>query len=155
MKRIIDGKTYNTETATPIASAQVDSEYYDEHLDQTLYVTRGGAFFLDTLDKDDDTHFFEPMSREAAEKWVMEGQVEIINDFFPEPPEAAAEEPSRPEATIYLRVPTVLKEQIDASAKNADQSTNAWAMRCLESCLTAQRGEQALVEALEAERPPE
>lgn len=46
MKRIIDGKRYNTETATEITSRE--HGYYNDfhHYSETLYRTRKGAFFL-------------------------------------------------------------------------------------------------------------
>jgi hypothetical protein len=34
---------------------------------------------------------FEPMTAEEAQKWILEGEVELLNDVFGEPPEAAAE----------------------------------------------------------------
>ena len=33
-----------------------------------------------------------------------------------------------------LRIPKTLKASIDAAAEDAEQSANAWAMRCLERC---------------------
>ncbi len=124
MKRIIDGKTYNTETSTGIAT-------WNENR-MGLYVTRGGAFFTVSFDTDD----FCPVTRYEAEQW-SQGKycpVELVNtDIFAEPPEAGEDE--APEGTIYLRVPLPLKRQINTSASKAGQSVNAWAMRCLERCL--------------------
>lgn len=148
MKRIIDGVAYNTETATRIAVAQVHEPESgmrpEETKDYILYQTRGGAFFIrihtETTRKNLRTEEwdavireeFEPMTREQAEKWILEGEVELLNDVFGEPPEAAAE--ATPSATIYLRVPLALKAQIEAAAKEDELSVNSWAMRCVERC---------------------
>jgi hypothetical protein len=151
MKRIIDGVTYNTDTSTALAK----SEYYtgynhqDLHCVGTLFQTRGGAFFvwqkieLDRADEDGNPitrDRFLSLSRDEAEKWINTGEVELIyNPFdelpFEEPPEAVAE--AEPGATIYLRVPAALKKRVDAAAMKANLSANAWAMRCLENCLSA------------------
>ena len=127
MKRIIDGKTYNTETSTVIAELHEGAT--------VLCVTRGGAFF--TVNSSDEYLDFRPATRDNAEelcqgKW---GAVELLNtEIFAEPPEAAEDE--APEGTIYLRVPAPLKRQIDNVAKDKGQSVNAWVMRCVEKCLS-------------------
>jgi hypothetical protein len=59
MKRIIEGKAYNTATADHVASARDgynDDRGRDHSLKHELYRTKGGAFFMvltDTLDDDD------------------------------------------------------------------------------------------------------
>jgi predicted HicB family RNase H-like nuclease len=148
MKRIIDGVTYNTDTATVIARAEVVDDEWPKQGERrvlTLYQTRGGAFFvhIDTTTmrfsprdqewQDDQRHVFEAMTREQAHAWVMDGQVELLNDVFGEPPEAAEE--AAPGATIYLRIPASLKDQIETAANGDKLSVNAWTMRCIEQCL--------------------
>jgi hypothetical protein len=60
VKRIIEGKAYNTATADHIASARDgynDDRGRDHTLQHELYRTKGGAFFMvliDRLDDDDD-----------------------------------------------------------------------------------------------------
>ena len=104
---------------------------------RTLYVTRGGDFFLHIIDKsgDEDLHSFAAMTKDEAHEWVMSGGKELFSDVFGEPPEAEAEEPSKPEATIYMRVPEPLKRQVESRAKEAGHSMNAWMIRCVESCV--------------------
>ena len=143
MKRIIDGKTYNTDTSTMIGRQESETE--TERYKGILYVTRGGAFFVHhttvTYYHDQDkgewcerqTDQFEPLSRGDAHAWVMNGETEIHADVFSEPPEAHEE--SESEATIYIRVPELLKRRIEERAAKAGQSINAWATRCMESCL--------------------
>ena len=108
----------------------------------TLYQTRGGAFFVQehiSLAKDEDGEEtgrvrFKALSRDEAEKWFMTGGVEVYsNPFGDDPPEAAAE--TAPGATIYVRVPALLKRRVEAAAEEAKLSANAYVLRCLEQCL--------------------
>jgi hypothetical protein len=110
-----------------------------------LYQTRGGAFFLHkekTKHEWDEgerehvkrvRHEFVRLSPEEASKWLLEGDVEVINNPFDDPPEASAE--AEPGATLYIRVPAALKRRVDEAAANAKVSGNVWAMRCVERCL--------------------
>lgn len=148
MKRIIDGVTYNTDTATLIARSEWVETYFngnppDERHDRRLYQTRGGAFFVHTQTETERQNFhgdwepvtrneFDPLTREEAHNWIMEGNVELLNDVFGEPPEAAEE--AAPGATLYIRVPSSLKDRIETLAKNDGVSLNAWTMRCVERC---------------------
>jgi predicted HicB family RNase H-like nuclease len=143
MKRIIDGMTYNTDTSTRIAEAKWEDDGVSH--DGVLYQTRGGAFFVDyetvkqvwnqrnEQHEERIEHTFEPMSQEEAHKWMLEGDVEIFNNPFEDPPEAASE--GEAGATLYLRVPASLKRRVDDAAKFESLSGNAWMMRCLERCL--------------------
>jgi hypothetical protein len=63
----------------------------------------------------------------------MTGEVDVFNNPFEDPPEATAE--AEPGATIYIRVPAVLKQRVDRAAGQAELSGNAWAMRCIEKCM--------------------
>ena len=148
MKRIIDGVTYNTDTSAQIGRWNQKADNYNPTTKEViLYKTRGGAFFLHEHEEwsfqDDETgewvtkhnDSFQPLTRQKAHDWMMEGDTEVLSDEFELPPEATAKE--EPEGTIYVRVPQSFKVQVDAAAKQADLSTNAWAMRCMESCLAA------------------
>lgn len=139
MKRIINGVTYNTDTATAVArSWWEDWEKDNERVESWLYLTRGGAFFLVHHQASEDVPIFEPVAeREDVDKWLTTGEVELFDQsVFQEPPEASAER--EPEATLYIRVPRRLKERIEARAEADDLSLNAWVMRCVERC--AQEG---------------
>lgn len=151
MKKIIDGVTYNTETSTAIGRAEREAEHNDpKSYEWTLYQTRGGAFFVHThatwgVKKDDEwvdreSHEFKSLTRDEAQKWMLEGEVEVLNNVFEDPPEAAAE--TTASTTIYLRVPETLKRAIEKKAKAENESVNVWAMRCLEEC--ARAGERPL-----------
>lgn len=138
MKRVIDGQTYNTDTATRIAVYAYDDDKGYE-VEATVYQTRGGAFFIvhkTDPGKDEQYKFqFEAISREEIDRLIARGgEIEIIDaSVLAEPPEAASEE--EPGATIYVRVPAPLKRRVDAAASTSNLSGNAWAMRCMERCL--------------------
>lgn len=147
MKRIVNGVTYNTDTSTAIARWQREDEDEGTQEEMILYQTRGGAFFVHEIREtkawnerereyeERSRHAFEPMSPEEAHKWLLEGDVEVFHNPFDDPPEASAE--AEPGATIYLRVPSSLKNRVDEAAKNEKVSGNVWAMRCVERCLAA------------------
>jgi predicted HicB family RNase H-like nuclease len=145
MKRVIEGKSYNTDTAAIVARwSYTDSDDYDT--EATLYITKGGAFFAvhewgvpraDGLGNDAKV-YFEAMSRQEVDR-LMErstSDIEIIDErYLAEPPEAVAED--EPGATVAVRMPVALKARVDEAADAAKLSTNAWAMRCFERCLSA------------------
>lgn len=133
VKRIIDGKTYNTETATQVGGWSDDEQgrTYGDY----LYQTRFGAFFrytsLDGADEDDhDT--ITPLTPDEARKW-LEDKVSwnpaLIESLFGEMPEAGSGE-----IKFTLRLPESLKNRLAARAEENKQSLNAWIIRCLERC---------------------
>jgi hypothetical protein len=132
-KRIIDGKTYNTETATQLAGHDSDYGPYSEG--KFLYQTRFGAFFtysyLDGVDEN-DFEKIEPLTPEEARAWLEENasySPDIIEKLFGEMPEAGSGE-----SKFTLRMPDSLRERLAERAKANNQSLNAWIVRCLESC---------------------
>lgn len=146
MKRIIDGVTFNTDTSTKLGLSEYSTSYNHEEVDCSgvLYQTRGGAFFLveDIERRDEDgynivKHRFSPKTRKEAQDWMMTGEVEVFSNPFDDPPEAVAEEEAG--ATIYLRIPKILKNSLEDAAKADSISLNSWAMRCLERCLQAHK----------------
>ncbi len=136
-KRIIDGKTYNTETATLIAGRDTDERQFT-YCDY-LYQTRFGAFFRYTsLDgaNEDDYERIIPMTPEDARKWLEENysyEPELIERYFGEMPEAGAGE-----VKFTLRMPESLRNRLAARAVANKQSLNAWMVRCLEGCAAAE-----------------
>ena len=132
-KRIIDGKTYNTETATQIAGWDEDEGQYTRG--EYLYQTRFGAFFrftfLDGADEDDYARI-TPLTPEDARKWLEERvswNPEIIESLFGEMPEAGSGE-----IKYTLRLPESLRNRLATRAEENKQSLNAWIVRCLERC---------------------
>jgi hypothetical protein len=147
MKRIIDGRTYDTSTAKAVARTEWEEEdtgtRIDRMLRQVLHQTRGGAFFLVTYQHwtDDNRNSpsygeecrhtaFETMSTDKASGWVMGQNIEILDEtVFAAPPEAEAEE--TPAATIFVRLPVSLKAQCEERAKAGRTSLNAWVVQLL------------------------
>lgn len=129
-KRIIGGKTYNTETATKVA--EVPNPYGATFFDE-LYQTRHGAYFRYVGDEDEEC-FLTPLTPPEAQGWMEEkGMIDLIERHFGEQPEAGAWE-----SRITLRIPDFLKDRIEALATEKGQSLNAWIMRCLETCVACQ-----------------
>ena len=139
-KRIIDGKTYNTETATRIAGWDDDNNE-DGPWDsgRLLYQTRHGAFFLYSyLDGANEQDFdkIEPYTPEQAQKWLEENcswDPELIERLFGAMPEAGSGE-----VKYTLRLPESLRDRLAIRAKSNQQSLNAWIVRCLEACASAE-----------------
>jgi predicted HicB family RNase H-like nuclease len=140
MKRVVNGLAYDTASSTVIARAEYETEVGRENrmCYATLYRTPGGAFFEHQQISDGENedgreifrHSFVPMSASAAQKWVLEGDVELIDDSFVDPPEATAE--TEASATIYLRAPASLKRKVEAAAAADGLSLNAYALRLFE-----------------------
>jgi hypothetical protein len=137
-KRIIDGKTYNTETATQIDGWDDDANY-DAHgvlIREYLYQNRYGAFFLyqccDGISDEDDYELIKPFLPEQARKWLEargSDGAHLIETLFGKMPEAGSGE-----AKYTLRMPESLRDRLAARATANKQSLNAWIVRCLESC---------------------
>jgi hypothetical protein len=136
-KRIIEGKTYNTETATQIASLDKDDPESGYEAGEYLYQSRFGAFFLFSFLEwhgDDDFEKIVPLTPEQAREWLENNHghdVELIERLFGEMPEAGSGE-----IKFTLRLPESLRDRLAARAKANEQSLNAWIVRCLESCAT-------------------
>ena len=146
MKRLIDGVTYNTDTATLLARSEYEGDWNNKEcpIKGELYRTRGGAFFIvehvtvGLLDKgepeetDDIRTRFLKSSDDGALRWINTGDVEVfLNPFEDKVPE------DETEGTVYVRMPANLKRRIEVLAESAGLSANAWAIRCFEQCANA------------------
>lgn len=124
-KRIIDSKTYNTETASLLG--QWEAEYPFE---QALFKTRYGAYFLYELDDSVPGERIKPLEPHEAQEWMEDHcRAELIEKEFGEMPEAGD-----PEARITLRIPETLRKRLANIAEDRKQSLNAWIQRSLERC---------------------
>ena len=90
MKKIIEGKAYNTETAEEIGNHYNHKSYSDfDLIDMTLYRTKKGAFFMVQNNGcragGDD---FYVVSEEDAREWVEEYANEKYEEIFGECEEA-------------------------------------------------------------------
>ena len=138
VKRIIDGKTYNTETATQLASwsstHNPDTAQRPEH-GGILFQTRHGAYFVvnhnDGLEPwEDGYQKLIPLDPEQVQRWAEQYcSAQEIEALFGEMPEAGDAE-----AKLTLRMPEVLRKRLVVLAEGRKQSLNAWIVRCLESC---------------------
>jgi len=129
-KRIIDGKTYNTETATLLGRWEPS----DSPIEEALFKTRHGAYFRYMyLDTEPDEQI-QPLAPEFAQRWMEQHcRAELIEAEFGEMPEAGD-----PEARITLRIPETLRKRIAAVAQDRNQSLNAWILRCIERAAEAE-----------------
>jgi hypothetical protein len=167
MKKIIDGKAYNTETATKHATVDLKGQKIDERGTivyspdsqligghTSLFETRGGQYFLvrevkhglhadpDFIGGRSGSHIYNhgliPVTRKEAMVWAesKDFDADKIESIFGKIAEAGEKTGS-----MLLRLPKGLKAAIDQASEEADQSANAWAMRCLEQCLAIDRRE--------------
>ena len=133
-KRIIDGKTYNTETATQIAGWHDDNDGPFSS-GTFLFQTRFGAFFEYSYYEgygEDDWEKITPFTSDNAQQWLEKRQgwnTELIESLFGEMPEAGSAE-----VKFTLRLPESLRNRLAALAEANSQSLNAWIIRCLEKC---------------------
>ena len=134
-KRIIGGKTYNTETATQISMHKHENDFMNEGYGEYLYQSRLGAFFWVSYTQGyglGDTRELIPLTPEQAREWLEKYasyDVETIERLFGEMPEAGSSE-----VKYTLRMPESLRDRLSERAKDNNQSLNAWMIRCLESC---------------------
>jgi hypothetical protein len=165
IKQVIDGKTYNTETARCLATVDLMGYRTDQRGRFTtntpkkvgttsLYETRDGAYFLvrdydsasDTADPDlagqlriHDRGVI-PLKRKEALGWAESKALDSdrIEEMFGKVAEAGDQT-----GAILLRVPHTLKLAIEKSAAVAGVSTNTWLMRCAERAIASEREQKA------------
>jgi predicted HicB family RNase H-like nuclease len=125
-KRIIDGKSYNTDTAALVHEWRNDPT---EMQYEGLYQTKHGAFFLSWYDDFHEAGGIKPMSDDEAQKWLekRDASAAVIEQYFGTFPEAGAAE-----SRITLRLPGNLFNRVSASATAAKLSMNTYIMRVLE-----------------------
>ncbi|MGH7089901.1 MAG: toxin-antitoxin system HicB family antitoxin [Stellaceae bacterium] len=128
MKRIIGGKTYNTDTAALVAS--VSNQYSEAGSD--LYQTRHGAFFKVVTDHSGEEQTLLPMTDSEAQIFLEKFANHLLEQYFGPFPEAGAAE-----RRLTIRIPGNLADRLEAAAKARGLSLNSYAMRCFELCATA------------------
>jgi hypothetical protein len=149
-KRIINGQTYNTDTALIIARREWAwdggraGDAPETH-EATLYRTTGGAFFaierwtearLNTNREwvEKDRTEWDVLTAEKAREWMLLEDVEIVRDPFDLNIPEAEEEPEPGGVTLSVRIPALLKRHVEQHAEAASLSMNAFILRCLEKC---------------------
>lgn len=96
MRKVIEGKLYDTETAKMLGSSSRGNEKSLEHVKETLYRKKGGEYFIhgeggsctDYAVEVDDSYWLagediRTMSEESARKWAEENMTaeEYIKAF--------------------------------------------------------------------------
>jgi hypothetical protein len=143
MKRIVNGLAYDTDKSDLIARAdyEMDVGGEDRMCYASLYRTRGGAFFeyqrISEGEDEDGQETFRfavlPMSASAAQKWVLDGDVELIDETFIDVPEATSA--TEVSVTMYVRAPASLKRRVEEAAATDGLSLNAYVLGRLEQAL--------------------
>jgi hypothetical protein len=148
VKRIIDGATYNTQTATLIAEGTSEDANWGT-AEQELYQNRAGIFFAiekvtkEYKDRNDEwrerttSEWYVLGDAVKARNWCERNGLTILRDIDDMPPEAEFD--AEKLSTLYVRLPPVLKKAIEDAAQANKASTNNWVMRCVERCLDEHR----------------
>jgi hypothetical protein len=131
IKRIINGKTYNTETATVVFETW--HPHGASNAGKVLYQTRHGAFFLLEVDHEGEEESFGPLTDVEAHKFLEEWKAtDALEQCFGNFPEAGAAE-----TRLTIRIPGNLATRVETAAKTKGMSLNSYAMRCFEHCVAA------------------
>lgn len=130
VKRVINGKAYNTDTAT-----RIDDNLHTAHpgdvpeVAKILYRTKHATFFLVISNQYIERDDIKPLSEEEARKWCENNNtdLDVMERHFGEFPEAGVSE-----MRTTLRMPSTLYEEASALAAAKDESLNTYIMRLLE-----------------------
>jgi hypothetical protein len=128
IKRVIDGKAYNTETATFLWDNSTPNEM--PVIAESMYQTKHGAFFLVQEHMGLGYEDIKPMLSETeAQKWLEDhrADLDVMERAFHPFPEAGAAE-----SRTTLRLPAALYQRVVAAADAEDVSLNTYIMRLLE-----------------------
>jgi hypothetical protein len=126
MKRIINGQTYNTDTATLVFSEEAPEPSMGWW---ALYQTRHGSFFKVVVDHDGETTTWTPLSDPEAQSLLERRANHHVEQYFGPMPEGGAAE-----RRLTIRVPGNLADRMETAAKAKGISLNSYAMRCFERC---------------------
>jgi predicted HicB family RNase H-like nuclease len=130
IKKIIEGKTYNTATSILVHHKEADqtfivglgNKYFQGEVE--LYQTRTGVFFLlyrDVLcqspEINEGEEWFEnkvcPLKEDQVKKWMENHCNNKLEQFFGSFPEAGSDE-----VRVTLRLPKMLRERLNKMAKS-------------------------------------
>jgi predicted DNA binding CopG/RHH family protein len=129
MKRIIDGTTYDTETATEAFS---QSSHHSEAW-WGLYQTRHGAFFKVVCQYDGETHKFTPLADDEAQVLLEKHANHLVEQYFGPLPEYGSAE-----KRLTVRLPIGLARRVSNAAAKHGINVNWYIMRCLERCVSTE-----------------
>jgi predicted DNA binding CopG/RHH family protein len=136
-KRIIEGVTYDTQTATQIYLNIPDDEDWPDAVRGAslawagLYQTRHGAFFEVCVDHDGENSRVTPLTDVEAQKLVEKHANHLVEQLFGEQPELGSAE-----RRLTVRLPVGLARRVEDAAKARDVNVNAYIMRALEQAVS-------------------
>lgn len=137
MKRIIEGVTYNTDTAIEIAySWKKDSK--DKYV--TLYQTRKGDFFFHIQNYESSLGHIDE-NYDDPKRFIEIADEVYINPF------SSAEKEMQRETAVFVRLPEPLKRAMETAAKAQGVSVNHWIVRRVEEGLRMTNAEAVPVTA--------
>jgi hypothetical protein len=123
MKRIIKGRTYDTDTAVEVCAVQnpeISAGWW------AMYQNRHGAFFEVRCDHDGETHTFAPLSDRKARSILEKRAPHLVGEYFGPFPEYGSAE-----RRLTVRMPVGLARQIEATATARGQPVNRYVTRSL------------------------
>jgi len=126
MKRIIDGVTYDTQTATEVCGY----EHPHSEAGWSLFQTRHGAFFKVTVGHDGEDYTFQPLSDVEAQAFLEKQANHLVEQYFGPFPEYGAAE-----KRLTLRIPASLARRVETAADERNVPVNIYIMRAIEASL--------------------
>jgi len=123
IKRIINGVTYDTGTATEVFS----ESHNRSGAWWGIYQTRHGAFFKVVCDHDEMSHTFSPLGDEAALTLLEKHANHLVEKFFGSMPEHGSAE-----RRLTVRLPAGLARRLEDAAGKRGLTVNRFVMRGLE-----------------------
>lgn len=131
MKRIINGKTYNVATATPVFEDGPDDGFSMAWWG--LYQTRHGEFFKVMIDHDGETVLeFRSVTDTDARALLEKHANHLVEQYLGDMPEASVAA-----RRLTIRIPGNLADRLETVAKAQGKSLNTYAMRCFERCVAS------------------
>jgi hypothetical protein len=125
MRRDIEGKTYDTARATPLASHEVDTTHHRRVA--TLYQTPEGAFFVveEQESYGQDGALLIPFTDDMTLQWLeTRGKKELAEALFADRA-----------ATIAIEIDRHLLHEIDAAAEAAGKTRKQWLTSAIEAAI--------------------
>jgi hypothetical protein len=141
VKRIIDGRSYNTETGELVAYCSESVPFKENDITALkMYRTRAGAYFYTWLDDNQEIQL-KPLTHHRARASLKSEDREFGKVPWEKlVPEAVPEDPRQTDAVIYFRASREFKARVERAAKEANQSVNAWLLRVVEYAVATRAG---------------
>jgi predicted DNA binding CopG/RHH family protein len=135
LKQIIDGVTYDTDTAKEVVVGADGSPFNPASTIWAMYQTRHGAFFKVTGrdQKDGETKYsVTPLTDDEARRILEEHANDLVEQYFGTLPEYGSAE-----RRITLRIPIDLARRVEAAAASASLDLFTYIQVALEKATTA------------------